>query len=762
MILPHLRAAVTVALICLIAAIALHAQTMLEGKVANSDGQPLKNVVVTAPELDLRTFTDEQGHFSLQMKPNSGPVQIMFDSPGYYAQSATYEAASEPVLFEILLIPHTVVQQEVNVVASRLDIPYAVNPAATALVTPAALEVMPRGVGAEEALATVPGVKIDNQANGERLHMSIRGQGILSEHGLRGIQILYDGLPLNDPTGFAPDLFDIDWNGVTELNVVRGPVGVLYGGGSSAGVLDIRTGEPSQTTHGGFWSTGGSNGFYKGRVDLSGMFSGVGYSFAMSRTAGDGYRDHSAFWGDNISSRFGFSPAEKLHLNVTLLGTGYFNQNPEGLGLDWLSAWGPRAANPDSIAFNEYQKTRRFTGGITGDWITSDRQHLAFTFFTRTTQYDEPVPSSIDHRSYLSPGGSAQYHIETGSGFFKNYFSIGSDLDRQTIDESIYANLGYAIQGDLVARQNITQTRAAGYMMERFGLGTKWTVFLSGRWDHISNRLHDELISPGNSGERTFQHATSRVGVSYTPIKEATLYTSWGQGFLPPATEELESNPEHLGGFNSAIKPATSQGVDIGIRGSLGAHFQYDTAFFHLSTKNDFERYRIADRPLETFYGNAGESSRYGVETAVRANLLHRFTLTGAYTYSHFIYTSYISKMYPGDQTGHFLPNSPDHQFHADGLLSLPHQMALSVGTDIFSRAYIDPINDRWIGTYGLMNARFSKGWQHKRYSGEFFVSGRNLTNRNYIAFTEPDYPDGHSYQPGPEREVFGGMEIRF
>jgi iron complex outermembrane recepter protein len=759
------RTAVLIGLLWSSSAIILYAQNMLEGKVSNSDGQPLKNVVVTAPELGLRTFTDEQGHFSLQVKAASGPVQVAFDAPGYYSQSANYKPSSEPMLFEIVLIPHTVVQQEVNVVASRLDIPYAVNPAATAIVTPATLEVMPRGVGAEEALATVPGVKIDNQADGERVHMSIRGQGILSEHGLRGIQVLYNGIPLNDPTGFAPDMFDVDWNGITELNVVRGPVGVLYGGGSSAGVLDIRTGEPEQTSHGGFWSTGGSNGFYKSRVDFSGMFSGVGYSFAMSRTAGDGYRDHSAFWGDNISSRFGFSPVQKLHLTVMLLGTGYFNQNPEGLGLDWLLAWGPRAANPDSIAYNEYQKTRRFTGGITGDWITSDRQHLAFTFFTRRTQYDEPVPSSVDHRTYLAPGGSAQYHIETGSGFFKNYFSVGSDLDRQGIKESIYPNLGFAIQGpNLLALQTITQTRAAGYMMDRFGLGTKWIVFVSGRWDHIGNRLQDNLKLNGNdlSGEQTFQHATARVGASYTPIKHATIYASWGQGSLPPATEELESNPDAIGGFNTHLKPATSQGEDIGIRGGIGAHFHYDTAFFHLTTRNDFERYRIESRPLETFYDNAGESRRYGVETAVRANLLHRLTLTGAYTYSHFTYTKYTSLMYPGDQTGHFLPNSPEHQLHADGLLNLPYQAALSVGTDIFSRAYIDPINNRWIGTYGLMNARFSKGWQRKRYSGEFFVSGRNLTNRNYIAFTEPDYPDGHSYQPGPEREIFGGMEIRF
>lgn len=723
----------------------------------------MKDVSVSVPDQGLRTFTDDRGRFGFDIKNASNPVLLLFDAPGYYAVSETYSTAGTPSTLDVIMTPRTVVRQEINVVTSRLDIPFALNPAATAVVVPQTFDDLPRGIGSEEALGAVPGVKVDNQANGERVHMSIRGQGILSEHGLRGIQILLDGIPLNDPTGFAPDLFDVDWNGVDELSVVRGPVGVLYGGGSSAGVIDIHSAEPTETMHGGFWSTGGSNGFYKARADLSGITGGLAYSMAISRTAGTGYRDHSAFWGDNVSGRFSFAPLSKLHLNAILLGTGYFNQNPEGLAMDWMQE-DRRMANPDSIAFNEYQKTRRVTFGLTGDWVTAEKQHLGFTFFTRHTQYDEPVPSSIDHRTYVSPGGSAQYHIESGSGFFKNYFSLGTDLDRQSIDESIYLNNGYAIQGDLQAQQTITQNRVAGYLMDRIGLGTRWTIFMSGRYDHMGNQLQDNMRVDGtdHSGDQNFQHGTARVGVSYSPRKDLTLYSSWGQGYIPPATEELEANPAGIGGFNMTLKPATSQGEDVGVRGSIGPHFSYDAGYFHLDTKNDFERYRIADRPLETFYDNAGESTRNGIEVSGRALVLHRLTLTGAYTYSHFTYSKYISQMYPGDQTGHFLPNSPEHQFYGDIALSLPYRVGLDVNTTAYSHSFIDPINDRWIGAYGLMNARFSKGWQHRRYSGTFFMTGRNLTNRYYIPFTEPDYPDGHSYQPGPEREVFGGLEVRF
>jgi iron complex outermembrane receptor protein len=736
---------------------------VLQGNVRDTDGRPVKKASVAAPDLGLRAFTDEQGNFRLEAK-GGGAVLLLFHAPGYYDQSVRCEPSTGPDVLEVTLTPRTVVRQEISVVASRLGIPYAVNPAATAVVVPMTFNLLPRGVGAEEPLAGVPGVKVDNQANGERVHVSIRGQGILSEHGLRGIQVLLDGIPLNDPSGFAPDLFDVDWNGVQDLQVVRGPVAVLYGGGSAGGVIDIRSGEPAETTHGGFWSTGGSNGFYKARADVSGIASGVGYALAISRTAGDGYRDHSAFWGDNISGRLGFAPASKLRLNAILLGTGYFNQNPEGLGMDWLLE-NRRMANPDSITYNEYQKTRRFTFGLTGHWITAERQHLGFTFFTRRTLYDEPVPSSVDHRAYLSPGGSFQYHIESGRGFFKNYFSAGSDLDHQSIDEKIFPNLGNAVQGPSpLAGQTITQNRGAVYAMDRVGLGTKWTLFFSGRWDHIGNRLQDNLKLDGAdlSGEQTFQRATARVGVSWSPRKDVTLYTSWGQGFMPPATEELESNPEHVGGFNMTLQPATSSGEEVGVRGSVGTHFYYDTAFFHLTTDHDFERYRIAGRPLETFYDNAGQTSRDGLETSLRWLVMPRLTLSGAYTYSHFTYARYDSLMYPGNQVGHFLPNSPAHQGSAEALLNLPASMSLDVNTVAFSHAYIDPINDVWIGTYGLLNARFSKGWQRKRYSGTFFVSGRNLTGRKYIAFTEPDYPDRHSYQPGAEREVFAGLELRF
>jgi outer membrane receptor protein involved in Fe transport len=116
---------------------------------------------------------------------------------------------------------------------------------------------------------------------------------------------------------------------------------------------------------------------------------------------------------------------------------------------------------------------------------------------------------------------------------------------------------------------------------------------------------------------------------------------------------------------------------------------------------------------------------------------------------------------YAGNLTGNDLPNSPRQQFYLDASWEFARNWTIGAGTQAFGRAFIDPTNQTWIDGYGLLNARFSRSWQRRRLGSTLFVAGRNLTAKRYIAFTEPD-PDGNSYQPGPAREIFGGLQFRF
>jgi iron complex outermembrane receptor protein len=421
-------------------------------------------------------------------------------------------------------------------------------------------------------------------------------------------------------------------------------------------------------------------------------------------------------------------------------------------------------ANPDAIKYNEYQKTIRQTAGLSGRFDLGAGQELGFVGYFRHTQYTESVPSSVQHRGLDAPGLSLQYKGHFGRGRWRSTLSAGADLDGQTIDEYRRPNLGDAVEGpEKVSDQTADQGRVGLFAMARVEAGSRWAFLLGLRRDRIRNQLEDRMKAGGLdlSGERTFSQTTGRVGVSFAATSRLDLYASWGQGFLPPATEELYANPDALGGFNTSLVPASSRGGEVGARGSLGRELTYELTVFHLTTTNDFERYRIPDRPLETFYHNAGDTRRWGLETRVEWLPAPPFRLTAAYTFSDFVYTRYEGISLPGDLSGNALPNSPRHQGVLEAVYTWRDRWVAAASVQALSRAYVDATNATWIDGYALLGLRLARSFTLGSRRLEVFVSGRNLADVEYIAFTEPD-PDGNSYHPGPERELFAGLRLGF
>jgi iron complex outermembrane receptor protein len=646
------------------------------------------------------------------------------------------------------------------ITATRIGIPRREIPAATAVVGPEALATMPRGIAVDEAVRLVPGVKVDNQADGKRVHMSIRGQGILSERGIRGIKVTLDGLPINDPSGFAPDFYDVDWPTVDVVEVLRGPGASLYGAGSSAGVLNIRTDDGGPTPASGFVSgTYGSNGFWRATGDFGGSQGNLNYRGSYTRNEGDGYRVHTAFHGDNVYAKVHWAALAGLHLTPIVWYTDFFNQNAEGLNLTWL-AQDRRMANPDAITYNEYQDTKRVVGGAVGEADLGSGRSLQFNGFVRSTRYEESVPSTVQHRSLLSPGATIQYTVERPTGSLRHHLSLGTDVQRQDIDEYRRPNLGNAVEApDTVSNQSIYQYGVGFFALDRIELGSGWGAMLNVRYDRVQNRLFDHLQAGGVdlSGDASFDHLTGRAGVTFAPGRDLGFYASFGQGFLPPATEELANNPERLGGFNQNLQPAVSWGGEVGARGTLGGTVLFDVSLFQLHTDNDFDRYRVETRPLETFYRNAGSSQRYGVESYLAWTPATPVVLQVAYTYSHFKYTN-TSGAY-GDIHGHWLPNSPQHQLVVDAQYSPVEKFTVGLSVEALSRWYIDPTNATSQDGYALLNARASYRLPVPGPGAELMVAARNIFGKQYIAFTEPD-PDGNSYQPAAERELFAGLRV--
>ena len=651
---------------------------------------------------------------------------------------------------------------------------------------------MPKALSTDEALKLVPGVKIDNQWNGENVHLSIRGQGILSETGLRGTAVLLDGLPLSTPGGFVTDLYDVDWESVSNVEVMRGPAASLYGGGATAGVLNITTQNYLNTPlTGNAFLSYGSHNFWKGFGQFGGNIKNVDYRISLSRAASSGYRDHEGFWSDNIYGKAGLKISKNFEVSPIIGYTEYYQENPEGMTWNMMDSASTQA-NPDALTFNEQQYTKRFFAGLTGKLDFAKQHEINFYGYGKNTTYKEAFPDQVLHDAIFTPGGGIQYTLSTGSkNKIKNKLSIGGDFEYQKTDRYSYGNLGGAIEDiatGFLANETFKQTSIGGFLVDRMEFSPKWSVMLNVRYDNVDYKLiqNQTLVadSSGN-GELKFNKPTGKIGITFLPNKILSIFGNFGTGFIPPGTSELGANPENIyGGFNTNLVPATSQGGEIGFREAYKDKLYIDLTGFYLMTDKDFNRFRVPDRPLETFYNNAGGSKRYGAELYAKWRPFKILTIQVAYTYSHFTYTNIPSGgvevidsitnasgnfVYPNAlgliQNGNWLPNSPQHQLITDIEVSPVPSLSFGVGSETYSKWYIDGTNledgSGLTNGYTLFNAKASYKFKVAGTFAEISLYAKNLSNKLYPAFTEPD-TGGNSYHPGPKFEFFGDLRVGF
>ncbi|MCX7833925.1 MAG: TonB-dependent receptor [Ignavibacteria bacterium] len=671
---------------------------------------------------------------------------------------------------------------DIVVSAQRINAPLKDLPLSVSIINKDILNAtLNKRVCTDEAFKLVPGVKVDNQAGGNRIHLSMRGQGILSERGIRGIRTLLDNIPLNDPAGFTPDLYDVDWATLNKIEIIRGPSASLFGASASGGIINISTKDGYEKPLGGeFLLSYGKFNSWKALGQFGATVNNINYRVSFSRYMGDGYRVHTHYWGNNVYGKLNYYPTKDIKLTPVLFYTESYSENAEGLNLTQVNE-NPQQANPDAVPKHEYLYTQRFTSGISGDIGFGNNYGINFYGFIKGYKFQEAVPSSVLHRYYLIPGGALQFNVLLGNKNIKHNISVGTEFQTQNIDEKRYPNLGAAREdfSTLLSNETIFQSGVGTYLIYRIGLFDKWSIMLNGRYDYVYYKLDDKLKNPRDlSDTRNYDRITGRVGISYTPLPNLNIYADFGQGFTPPSIEELANNPKSFGGFNPDLTYAKSNGFEFGVRGDVfSKKFNYEATFFYLKTDNDFNRFRIPGRPLETFYrntdslGNSLGSERFGSEIYFRLRPIEQVTFQVAYTYSNFKYRVKVPERIIMDDTtifkyiedGKFLPNSPEHQAYIDLQYNIIPELYVGISAEVYSRSYIDGANilAESVPGFVLYNARAGYNFNIYGYELETSIFVKNIFSRRWIAFTEPD-PGGNSYQPGTPIEVFGTLIFKF
>lgn len=191
-----------------------------------------------------------------------------------------------------------------------------------------------------------------------------------------------------------------------------------------------------------------------------------------------------------------------------------------------------------------------------------------------------------------------------------------------------------------IANRVLSDTDAdslAGFVLDTLKFSEHWQLLAGIRWDRFAinyraDRFHDDgVLRASEQILRTDIRTSYRAALVYKPVEQGTFYLGWGTSFNP-SSEGLSfiNSGRNLTIGDAYLGPENNRSVEAGIKWELsGGVLNLDAALFNIVKSNA----RVPDPANPGFNILAGEQTVNGFS----ANMAGRFTpallLTAGYTW---------------------------------------------------------------------------------------------------------------------------------
>lgn len=451
----------------------------------------------------------------------------------------------------------------------------------------------------------------------------------------RNTLVLLDGIMFNDPSSDRnADLANLTVDNIERIEIVRGPMSVLYGSNATAGVINIitRTGAGRPTVHAGL--EGGSEKTWKVFGDYGGKVGGLDFSVAASRVETEGFsianddNDRIVHAG-NTSEDDGWE-------NTTLSGKFGFEINPDFV----VSAV---VRYMDSMVEEDDWGPDGYAGDRFGDWD-----------FSGFPVVIPPLPEPNGLKERRTEGEQLFTKLNIHNSFGGKKFS--SDLSWQSADQErdSYDNDGILTddyngestevnwQGGMRVLENNLLTGGAGFFKEKMDNHSVWGDIEGKKAETISYWLQDQLFL-GDAldivvGARIDDHdlfgseLTYRFAPAYTITSTSTkIKANYGTGLKAPSLYELYS----VYG-NENLQAEESIGWDVGVEQELMAgKLRFGITYFEVQIQNRIEWQEDWSLPSGGIFRQVpGDTRTKGIETEIAYSPSEELGLSLTYTYN--------------------------------------------------------------------------------------------------------------------------------
>jgi iron complex outermembrane receptor protein len=531
-----------------------------------------------------------------------------------------------------------------SVVVSVLGTPirFGRSPHPISVIGASELRLGKTGMFLEEALQSLPGVQVQNRFNyavGERV--TIRGFGSRAQFGVRGINVIVDGIPATLADGQST-LDHVDIASLGRVEALRGPASAIYGN-ASGGVLRFETEMAAQApAREELTAVGGSHGLFRLQSTTSGNAGGVAYLVSLDRLDYDGFR----YFVTNPDSGQAYGGADRTHVNARLeqgVAGGELGITMNYLSLDAESAGSLRRldfnANPDQI-HNFYNRDR--TGkevqqsqlGVTwaGPLAGFDANAAVYGL---TRDFANPIPNEFVDADRRASGVRLTLGRSTAGGVT---VLAGAEYDRQDDDRREYFNRGGQPDTALINQTEKVQS-AGGFAQVSVALQDRVNLVGAARYDFARYRVKDFLIrpapvnNPDNSGGRDMNNVSGSLGIHVAIVPQLSAFANVSTSFETPTTVEFGNQATSAGGFNPALEPSTGRTIEAGVRGTWADRIGFEATAFLVKLENEILSAQNVVDGVD-YFRNVPKTERTGAEAIVRARILDFLSGQVSYTYT--------------------------------------------------------------------------------------------------------------------------------
>lgn len=794
------------------------ADTLIGQVLAEEDEKPVPSVFIKLKDLNLLTYTDNEGKFIFRdIQP--GEYLITIERIGYQKIRKKVQTSESNVIY--LKVQPSLIEG-VSISATRAK--ERETPVTFTNLGKETINEINYGQDIPMLMSDVPNVFSYSEAgNGFGYsHLKIRG------FDQKRIGVMINGIPLNDPEDhqvYWVDMPDFA-ESAEDIQFQRGVGSSLYGVSTFGGSLNLQTNNPGAPDRTEIFSNFGSYNTYKYGIKTNYEFyKNYKLNLRFSCINSDGYRDNSATeqWAYYANfSRIG-------NRSVTELNVYGGNELTHA---SWYASWeGDLGINhqDNPITYdNEIDDFSQPHFELHHNYFLSENSNLKNTlFYIRGKGYYEQykegrdlweyglsdVPDILESdlirqkwvtKNHYGWIGQLGYKHKNGELTLGSYLSLFDSEHWGEVDEVIGADtLGITYKKGF-EYYNYTGDKSyiTFYLNEMFSPISNLNLMANLYFQHINYKFeqHEAGNFEGaflNSYEVDYDFFNPRFGINYNLNDNLNFYGNVSFAQREPADDELYNlwkGPDDLGvtpQFNESEIVTDENGDTIRVEWSeplvkeekltnyeLGA--AYDSGvlslklnFFWMDFKDEIVAYDELDDDWCNIRGNAEKTVHRGLEFSGKTLLPYNFILSGSVSYND----NYFEKFNPFtsigdyDYDGNKIAGFPD--ILANAKLSYKIQpLLISTQIQHVGEQYLDNTEneDRTIDPFQVVNAfviyKLTKLFGKSDIELNFRVN--NLLDKEYETagyydpWGGPDWSGANYYFPAAGRNFVAGVRVGF